>query len=481
MTRFGARVFTLALLLFLPACTTNPATGESQFTALMSPEQEVGVGSQEHEKVIKEFGEYDDPALQAYVRQVGARVSARTERPEVRYNFFLLDSPMVNAFALPGGYIYITRGLLALANSEAEMASVLAHETGHITARHSAARYSRGVVTSLGAAILASAVGTTGVSQALGVGSDLYMKSYSRGQENQADGLGIRYLSRAGYDPTAMSSFLRNLQADSALEARASGKTSGGGDYFSTHPATVERVNKTVEEARQYISGGVVDHDGYLRRLEGLIYGDSAAQGFVRGQNFYHTQMGFTFTAPEGFKILNQPQQVIVASQSGALFIFDMAGSKGAKGPMDYLRNVWMQGEAVQDAQVIQVNGLEGATASFAGKVNGKPMTIRLVAIGWSKGQVARFQIAYPRNAPAPVVDALKRVTYSFRRLSPDERQRIRPLHLEIVTARAGDNVSSLAGRMALPALREEHFRVLNGLGPQDGVVPGRLYKIVVE
>ena len=209
----------LLTLFILPlnACSTNPATGRTQFAALMSPQQENQVGAEEHPNIIAEFGEYDNARVQTYVRQVGARVTRNTERPDVDYKFYVVDSPIVNAFALPGGYIYISRGLLAVADSEAELAAVLGHEAGHITGRHSAERYSRGVVTQLGAGILAAAVDSAGVSQALGLGSDLYLKSYSRSQENEADTLGIRYLAQNGYDPSAMTSFLENLQNASAL------------------------------------------------------------------------------------------------------------------------------------------------------------------------------------------------------------------------------------------------------------------------
>ena len=275
-------------------CSTNPATGQNQFTGLMSENQEKQVGAQEHAKIMKQYGVYKDKKLQNYVKDVGQKVVKHTERPNVQYQFFLLDSPMVNAFALPGGYIYLTRGLLALANSEAEMASVLAHEAGHITGRHSAERYSRGVATSLGAMILSAAVGSSGVSQALGIGSDLYIKSYSRGQESQADSLGIRYLNRSGYTPTAMASFLTNLQADTALEAKMDGKNAqAGASYFSTHPATAERVAKTVSEARQYPQGGALGWDSYLRLLDGMTYGDSAEQGVCTGQAFLSSRPGF--------------------------------------------------------------------------------------------------------------------------------------------------------------------------------------------
>ncbi len=351
------RLFYIFTVLFafqgIVGCSTNPATGDNQFTALMSPQQEVQVGAQEHDKIMRQYGVYGDQNLQNYVNSVGQEVVQHTERHDVQYKFFLLDSPMVNAFALPGGYVYITRGLLALANSEAEMASVLAHETGHITARHSAERYSRGVVTSLGAMILSSAVGSAGVSEALGVGSDLYIKSYSRGQENQADSLGIRYLSRSGYAPEAMAGFLENLQADTALQAQIEGRSGSGASYFSTHPATLERINKTVNEAQKYSQQGIVNRDSYLQKLDGMIYGDSAAQGFVRGNNFYHTDLGFKFSAPPGYRLVNQSQQVVATSAEGSIIVFDMASNKNGVPPMSFLKDHWMQDKAVTDAENI--------------------------------------------------------------------------------------------------------------------------------
>ena len=171
----------LSLVLFvtqaLCACSTNPATGKQQFAALMSPQQEVQASQDEHNKIVQQFGLYDNASVQSYVSEIGRKVSSDTERPDIQYKFFVIDDSMVNAFALPGGYIYMSRGLLALANSEAEVAAVLAHETGHVTARHSAERYSRGVVTSLGANVIGAALGSSAASQAIGLGSNLYLSS----------------------------------------------------------------------------------------------------------------------------------------------------------------------------------------------------------------------------------------------------------------------------------------------------------------
>ncbi|PCJ00243.1 MAG: peptidase M48 family protein [Alphaproteobacteria bacterium] len=463
-------------------CSTNPATGDNQFTALMSPQQEVQVGAQEHAKILKQFGVYKDKELQNYVSNVGKKVVQYTERPEVDYKFFLLDSPVVNAFALPGGYIYMTRGLLALANSEAEMASVLAHETGHITGRHSAERYSRSVVTSLGAMILSSAVGSAGVSEALGVGSNLYLSSYSRGQESQADSLGIRYLSRSGYTPTGMSAFLTNLQAETALQAKIDDKSSSNAtNYFSTHPATAERVSKTISEARQYAQQGIVKHAPYLRMLDGMAYGDSAAQGFVRGNSFYHPELGFKFSVPEGYKLKNQPSHIMASAKNGATIIFDFANNKEHATPASFIKHTWMKDQAVSSAQNITINGMAAATASIKGSLNGKAMNVRLIAIRWSDKQFARFQIAVPSNLSAPQMKALKASTYSFNRMSKSDKSRLKPYRIKLITSKAGDSVASVASRMAQKDHKEQRFRVLNGLKPHDKIVANRLYKIVTN
>ncbi|MBK7361272.1 MAG: M48 family metalloprotease [Micavibrio sp.] len=469
--------FFAAVIISLAACSTNPATGARQFTGLMSPGQESSVGASEHQKVEQQFGFYNDPKLTAYVNEVGNKVTKDTERADVQYKFYVIDSPIVNAFALPGGYIYVSRGLLALANSEAELAAVLSHETGHITARHSAERYSHGVVTSLGAAVLGAAVGSDGVSQALGVGSNLYLSSYSRGQENEADMLGLRYMTRGGYEPSAMSSFLKSLQNDTSLESRMQG--GDGGDstsYFSTHPATAERVSSTLSQAANYPKGGAVNHDRHLQMIENMIYGDSEKQGFVRGNSFFHPGLGFAFNVPEGFTIENQPSQVVAVSKNGAAIIFDLANDAGD--PMIYLTQNWMKNEAVEKPENISISGMPAATAGFAGNLNGKPVTIRLVAIRFGN-KMARFQVAIPQGANASLVNALKTSTYSFRPLNESERQAVRPYRVYSIMAGNSDTVSTMAQRMPEGALREERFRVLNGLGSGEGVKAGQKYKVI--
>ena len=473
-------VLSLLPLVFLSACSTNPATGQQQFTALMSPQQEVQVGASEHEKIVKQFGLLKNGAVTSYVNEVGKRVTSDTERPDVNYTFYVLDSPIVNAFALPGGYIYVSRGLLALANSEAEMAAVLAHEAGHITGRHSAERYSRGVVTSLGAGILSAVLDSSAASQALGTGANLYLSSYSRGQENEADSLGLRYMTRGGYNADSMPAFLSSLQRQSQLDAQLAGRgKSSGFNYFSTHPATSERVAQTRGQAGAYPDGGKINHDRHLKTINGMIYGDSPAQGFARGQDFYHPGIGFTFSAPAGFNLSNQPSQVTATSKSGGVMIFDMAPNKQGLDPRTYVRN-WVKDRKIEGLEAIKVNGMSAATASFAGSINGKAVTIRLVAIKYGD-RFARFQMAIPQGASASLVDGMKKATYSFRAMTASEKKSVRPYRLKNFVAASGDSVASVARRQPFTQLQEERFRVLNGLGAGENLKAGRLYKKIVE
>lgn len=470
-------------LVFLGACSTNPATGRTQFDGLLSPRAEASIGAEQHEGIIKQYGGvYPNTAIQSYVNDIGQRVARNTERPDVTYRFTVLDSPIVNAFALPGGYIYVTRGLLAVANDEAELASVLGHEVGHVTARHQAARYSQGILTTLGATIIGAAVGDASVTRALGVGSNLYMSSYSRDQESEADLLGIRYLSRAGYDPRAMADFLQAMGRYTSTEDRLNGKGGEQLSYLSTHPQTAERVAAARAQSKSWPAPTRPRGEGvYLQTMRGMTYGDSVAQGFVKGRTFYHPQLGFAFNVPPGYQISNQPSRVAAAGPGGTLIVFDRARNARNLDPLGYLVQDWMQGERMNNPENIAINGMSAATDSFPGTMNGRPVDIRIVAIEWARGEVYRFQIAIPKGVGGEALDDLKAMTYSFRRLSGREVEQIRPQRLDLVTAKAGDTVEGLARLMSVENGAVERFLALNNLNPGAGLQSGRAYKIVSD
>ncbi|MEH6755150.1 MAG: M48 family metalloprotease [Alphaproteobacteria bacterium] len=291
-----------AFALLLTACSVNPATGERDFTAFMSPEKEVEVGREQHPKIIEQFGGvYDDPKVTAYVNRVGQSLARVSELPDLQFTFTVLNDDIVNAFALPGGFVYISRGLLGLANTEAELAGVLGHEIGHVTGRHSAQRYSTSVLAqglSVGAGILGSVfLGTSEIGQAVGQGSSVYLQSFSREHEFEADTLGVRYLARAGYSTDAMASFLASLQAYSALEAKVSGLPDPASRYniMSTHPRTQDRVVAATRAANiQQVPNPQIGNRDYLNAINGIVFGDSpAAQTAALTEDFRRTTFSF--------------------------------------------------------------------------------------------------------------------------------------------------------------------------------------------
>ena len=470
-------------VLVLVSCTVNPATGDRQFTAFMSPQQEARVGAQEHEKIMQLFGGVvKDEDVQNYVRQIGQKIVPYTERPEVEYKFYVLDTPIINAFALPGGYVYVTRGLVGLANSEAQLASVVGHEIGHITGRHSAERYSQSVLASLGTAILAAKVESGGALDAARLGSQLYISSYSREQENQADSLGIRYLERAGYDPLAASEFLATLDRHSKLDAKIRGDNDNGGfDFFATHPRTENRVSDARSQALAVKDNGYVGKQAHYKIIDGLIYGDSPRQGFAKGREFIHPELGFRFKVPEGFTIINNPTEVLAVSDNKGIIIFDGAGNDAGVDARTYLTQMWMAGEALRSVEEITINGKRAATAEFNGKVRGRESIIRLVAVRWSPKRYYRFIMAIPTGASDELIRAYQRTTYSLRELTADDIANAKPQRIKIITASPGDSVQSLAARQALDSHSEQWFRILNGLDMFDSVREGEDYKIIVR
>lgn len=470
----------LGSVLFVSACSTNPATGDRQFTALLPAANEAKIGAQEHAKVEQTYGKFMTGPIADYVNQIGQRVAKNTERKDVTYKFNVIDSPIVNAFALPGGYIYISRGLLTLANSEAELAAVIGHEIGHVTARHAAERMSHGTLVGLGAAVIGAAVGG-GAGQAASLGSNLYISSYSRGQEHQSDELGVRYISRAGYDPESMSVFLRSLDAQSKLEAKEAGKNGSGFNYFSTHPLTTERVQQARAEASKYPANNNKNRDSYLNRINGLTYGDSSDQGFARGDQFYHPEIGFTFKAPSGSKIINGTSQVAMNHSNGTVVLFDAAKDSAKPDPLSFLKQKWLRNENTSNAEAITINGMRAATASFSGNVKGRAVTVRLVVIEWKAGEFFRFQMAIPKNVNSAFMTELKKTTYSFRKMTASEKNSVRPKKLRIVKASGGATVVTMASQMDVEGNKTEKFLVLNGMTSNDRVIAGQSYKIVVN
>ncbi len=479
-------------LLALGGCTVNPATGEQTFTAFMSPDKELAVGREEHPKLVKQFGgTYGDRDLAAYVNRIGQSLGRLSEMPGLPFSFTVLNDDTVNAFALPGGYVHISRGLMALAEDEAEIAGVLAHEIGHIAARHSAQRYSQAVAANIGLTllgVLGSAYGVPAdVGQLASFGAQAWLQSYSREQELEADKLGIRYLARAGYDPTAMTSFLAKMQQHGELHAALAGRPGAVDQYniMSTHPRTIDRVRQAMELARVRPAGQPRrNRDRYLSLIDGMVFGDDPKAGVRRGRQFAHPDLGIRFEVPPGFFMFNGRTQVVARGPDEALIVFDLAPANDARANKDmaaYLTRMWAPRLNLADVERVDVNGLASATGRASLGGNKGPRDARFVALRGGPERIYRLLFITPRQVTGRYLTAFQRTTFSFRRLAAVEALAIKPLRLRIASVGRGDTVDSLADTLPFETYRREWFLVLNGLRPTARLTPGRTVKLVTD
>lgn len=484
----------MAVTLVACAAPGGPSSGAPQTVAQRSSSDQ-RAGDENHPKIMAQFGgEVQDRELRAYVDRIGRRLATHTEQPDARWTFTVLDSPVVNAFALPGGYVYVTRGLVALANDEAELAGVIGHEIGHVTAEHSSDRQTRAGLAQLGvvgATILGAVVGLPGdaVNMIGQVGSQLgqgYIASYSRSQEFEADKLGVRYIAQAGYDPRAEADFLANLQAETKLQARiAGGKYNPNRvDFFATHPATAERVREAESAASQLPNAGAPrNREALLVAIDGMIYGDSPAQGFVDGNRFSHPELRFAFEAPEGFQIRNAAANVTMAGPRGAGIIFD--GDKYQGGSMEaYIARNWAAGIArqtrtgdLQNLQRFSIDGMEAAAGLLPVQTNQGVKVLRMTAIRDGE-KIWRFLGVQPQGQNA-LGRRMDQAAASFTKLTAAEAGALKPMIVDIHTVRAGETVNSLAKRTPFEDYKRQRFRVLNGLGPNDELRAGDKVKLI--
>jgi predicted Zn-dependent protease len=459
------------------------------------------LGSGAHPELLKEFGgAYANDKAAGYVAQVGGRMVTNSELPNGEFTFTLLNSRVINAFALPGGYVYISRQLMALMNDEAELASVLGHETGHVTDRHTARRMSRartGSIATVLAGVLAGVATGSGeladlAMRTVGTGAQMFTLSYSRNQEFRADELGLKYMSGAGYDPAGAAAMLSSLGAQTSLDARLMGQDAERVPTWArTHPLTQDRVTRASQLATSLApnSGARVrNRDAFLATLDGMIYDDDPEQGFIRGKTFAHPKLRLTFTAPKTYTIVDNGQDAVtMQGPSGAGAIF--TGMPLAQGEsLDRAIAVAWQRLAGKDApyqlgqpQRSTISGME--TAIAAGRVTdsrGTPLDIAIVAYRWDAQTSYQFIMLTPAALSAQVDPDLRTMVNSLRRLSADEAGALIERRVRIITVQPGDTMASLAERMAFDDAKLERFRVLNGLDANAALKPGQKLKIIV-
>jgi predicted Zn-dependent protease len=435
--------------------------------------------TREHKQLVHAFGgEYHAVATEKLLDEILGKLAAASDVPGLPYRVTVLNSPIINAFALPSGRIYVTRGLLALANDESEVAAVMAHEIAHVTARHAA---QRAEIEKQSAVIsqAASVIDDRNKSRSFQAYAQLTLAGFSQQQELEADRIGVHDIARAGYDPYAAWRFLQSLGRSSSTHQSLFGQSSAEKpDMMSTHPSTPERVERAIAEARQISAPGIgeVGHDAYLAAIDGLPFGDDPAEGFVRGPHFVHPKLGFAFTAPDDFVLENSAQAVLGIADGGQEALrLDRIHVPAETTLGAYLASGWIDGLQQSSVENFVVNGFPAATAT----AKGSDWTFRLAAIRFG-GEV--YRVIFAAKALTDEADRGFRASInSFHKITAEEASNIKPMRVDIVTAGPTDTEATLVARMHVPDRPLELFRVFNEIEAGAPVRPGQKYKIVTD
>lgn len=469
------------LLAWAGACATNPVTGRREFN-LMSEAQEIAIANESEPQIKAEMGIYNDPALQQYVSEIGWRMAKISERAHLPWRFTVVDVPAVNAFAVPGGAIYITRGIMPFLDNEAQLAGVIGHEIGHVTARHSAQQYTRQVSGTVGLAALGIFVPAARPfgelsAQALGV---LFLR-YGRDDELQADQLGARYESSLAWDPAAVPGFLSTL---GRLD-EAAGERRGVPNWLATHPEPLSRVSEIQPLVQELKAGGGpfnTNREPFEQRIDGIVYGDNPDQGIARGSAFLHPVLRFRLEFPEGWEIANSPAQVVAKAPGADIFMILQLVQKPQGGNVQEIATNSMSGAGFRQVQGERstINGLEAFVGVYQGQLEELgAVTVRAAHIAHDK-QVYVVAGLVQQNAFQQADGKFLASIRSFRPMSAAEAEQVRPNRVDFYVVRPGDTWASIAERSG-GVIKPATLAVMNNSDPGSGPKPGTRIKIVVS
>jgi predicted Zn-dependent protease len=469
----------------------SPAIVSAQAQRYLNP-SDIAEAQRQHAELVQELGGAETGPRAAYVESVGRRVGAYTglANPGQALHFTTLNSAVENAFSVPGGYVYITRQLMALMDDESQLAFALGHETAHIAANHAHARqeYAQrssvmGVLGSVLGAVLGNSVFGNMVSQTARQASAMRTLSFSREQEYQADSLALRYITAAGYDPAGGPGILAALTRATALEARLQGRTNRQTpEWASTHPLSENRAQRALAEAQATgrLGAGLRNRDGYLNQIEGLFVDDDPAQGVIDGPTFTHPDLGIQFTVPQGYLMSNGTSEVTISGSAGKA---QFSGGRYTGSLESYVGRVFQElvrgqgGLNIPPPQRVTINGMPAVLTATRANTSSGSVDVSVVAYQWDRDHIYHFVMLTPAGygvGPfSPMVNSLRRIT-------PAEAAAIRPRIIHVVTVRPGDTAQSLASRMAYRDYRLERFLSLNGLPANSALAPGQKVKLVV-
>jgi predicted Zn-dependent protease len=480
MSRSPSRLVAAALVALTVACATNPVTGRREIS-LMSEADEIAYGRQADVEIRREMGIYDDERLQRYVRDLGDLLAKLSHRPHLPWTFAVVDQQAVNAFALPGGYIYITRGILSYLDNEAELAGVLGHEIAHVTARHAAQQSTRAGLGGIGLAVLGVFVPATQpfsdlTAAALGVA---FLK-YGRDDERESDRLGMEYAAQGGWDPAGVPNFLATLARIDALSVR------GVPNWLSTHPEPAERV----VEAQPVVAKLSAAHgnarergsDRYREHIDGIAFGDRREDGIVRGHRFLHPIMRFALDFPEGWDVTNMPDQVVAqeAGQKHVMFLQLVSQPTGRSLEEVAMRSMTAARFRRIEGQLTTLNGTNAYVGTYRGELSGFGRVVMRAAHIENARQVLLLAGFAPEQAWDRVERPISGAVATFRPLTAGEADAIQPNRLAFYTVRAGDSWQAIAARHG-GLVRATDLAIMNGFEVNVQPEPGARIKIVVE
>src|SRR6185503_9673580 len=477
-----------AATIFIVSCASNPATGGKN-VVLGSMDGEKKTVQKHHQEIVKALGLYDDQATQEYVNVVGQRVAHVSDLPNEEFKFFVIDDEAINAFTTGCCNVYVNRGLLVNINSEAELAGVLGHEIGHITARHPARRQARGVAASLGAMAAAILTGSNAVGQLANIGGQAWMMGYGRENEMEADRLGMKYMIKAGYNPESIGKVFSMFQAGEKFErARAQAEGREPRLYhgvFSSHPSPDARAVQAAKGAaniKEAPPGGwIVRHDEYLTMINGIAYGTSKAQGIVRDNRFYHADMGITVAFPRGWTIQNERDSLLAFTPTRDAMMKVMIDRKPDKqAPREFLLSKLQGASVFKGEPITSTEGNEGyAIVTRQGSpIDNGPVRWAVVF----RGQSAFITAGASRSAlnGVPEIDGLvMSVAQTLRGLKPSEFPLAEPYRIKVVKATDKTNMGEYAAEMPEHKFKKETLELINAMYPNKKPAPGQLFKIV--
>jgi predicted Zn-dependent protease len=480
--RFYALLLSLAALMMIPSCAVNPVTGKRQLM-FMSEAQEIQLGAQYDPQVLSTFGVYENESLLTLIDEKGTEMGLKSHRPNLTYHFRLLDSPVINAFAVPGGYIYLTRGILAQFNSEAELMGVLGHEMGHITARHTAssqAKQTVGQLLFIGGMIASEEFRKYG-QQAM-QGMQLLFLSFSRDNEREADRLGVEYASRIGYDAAEMAEFYKVL-----IKMNLASDHGGIPTFMSTHPDPGDRYNDVRRDAAKWqdsldFSTWTVNTDDYLRLLDGMVYGEDPRQGYVEGQTFYHPELKFQFPVPSGWQLQNSPLQVLMHPPDGnALMIFTLSQQEKLE---DAASTTIQQLELnLLESKKTSVNGMP-AIATYCNQVSQNRQTGLNDTIDVLSYFISYNGLNYIFHGVAGEADFLNYAPVfeptmtKFNKVTTPSVLNRQPQRIRIKKVQRPGTLADALRSFQVPQQQMEKFAFLNNMELTDRVEAGKLIKI---